>query len=236
MIMASRLKDVLAGVLPQTLDEFLDLRGINAAEYHANVARELDADARLARRERLIASGVAGGKHPRVKPEILVRIVDDTLDDTQALRTVRLWLDIARGQRASKSGKRPTVLVLSASVGVGKTVAAAYALAQIGGHHVLAPKLVERMQPRNPREQATALPAHAGRLFVVDDIGTESGREFGSVFFDVIDSRVHSRATLTLITTNLSEHDFCKRYDLRTMDRLREHGSFVEFQGASLRK
>jgi DNA replication protein DnaC len=144
------------------------------------------------------------------------RIIEDKLDDRHALRVVKRWLEAAPCPW----------LVLSGGTGTGKTVAAAYAAAELGGMYVSAPELrplfTRSAWDRGAdRDRAEAL--MTTRLLVIDDLGTEvdEPEKFASELFKVLNARQRLR---TIVTTNLSPERLLdpKRYTDRVVDRL-EH-------------
>lgn len=152
-------------------------------------------------------------------------IVAGTLEKTQAIEHVDRWL-------ASKL----RYLVLSGGVGVGKTVAAAYAATFNRGAVVPAPHLAQRLDPwKHEVDRGVVRLSLRVPLLVIDDLGTEAAdnARFAQAFTDAIDARQdHGR---TLITTNLTGAQFKSRYDARIVDRIRHQGRFVELKGESLR-
>jgi DNA replication protein DnaC len=129
-----------------------------------------------------------------------------------------------------------TFLVLGGDVGVGKTVAAAHAIAQHGGVFRKASQIT-RMSQFDGEAWGRL---YAARLLVIDDLGTEPLDQGGwglTALLDLFDRRYDDRAR-TLITTNLNIDDFRARYSKdggRFMDRLREAGKWITVVGPSLR-
>lgn len=159
-------------------------------------------------------------------------VVEGTLDNTFAIRATRRWLDT-----------RPTPwLVLSGGVGSGKTLAAVYAAAELGGAYITAPELVESFaRAARERDEPAVLRAS---LLVLDDLGTEDEKPgaFASALFRLLSHRSRRR---TVITTNLPRERVLDpaRYTLRVTERL-EHltttrdgrSLIVELGGRSLRR
>lgn len=154
-----------------------------------------------------------------------------------------LKLTSALGQVQSWSQTTRNLLILSGGVGVGKSVAAAWWMAQM---------VVDmKPTPRTPRHWWRAmLVARRGvysdehemlysvRGLVIDDVGTEYSDVrgfFGSTLEDVVDHR-YENGLPTLLTTNMRPADFCERYGERIHDRLCECGAWIALVGRSLRK
>ena len=144
------------------------------------------------------------------------RIAAGELESTPALSATREF-----------ERKRTIVLVLAGPVGCGKYL-------EPYPRRFLAIAELARLNRFNaaamePVEQAAAL--------VVDDLGAEFLDDkggFASLFDAVMDAR-YRHLLPTVITTNLRSDEFRARYGERTVDRLREHGQFVELAGKSLR-
>lgn len=137
------------------------------------------------------------------------------------------------------------VLVLAGSIGVGKSVAAAWWLLaphllgsstarETTGLWVSASRLA-RWERYSDTEMAKLL--KAPRL-VIDDLYAEfndSKGNFLSILDEVINERLSNKRPL-VITTNASVEVFRERYGERIADRIREHGRFVSFAGESMRR
>jgi DNA replication protein DnaC len=171
----------------------------------------------LQREENLRAMGL---------PERLAGILAGQVEDTPALVAVRDWLD---------SGK--TFLVLGGNVGVGKTVAAAWALSERAGIFRKASQITRMSQFD---AEAWDRLYRAG-LLVVDDLGTEPHDQGGwglSALLDLFDRRYEERAR-TILTVNVTVDTFRERYGKdggRFLDRLRESGTWFNVAGESRRK
>lgn len=129
-------------------------------------------------------------------------------------------------------------LVLAGSVGVGKSVAAAYAMSRRKGfcRFVSASSLpdISRFDEAAMREKRLAYDCS---LLVLDDLGTEYGDAkgwFHSVLEPLLVDR-HGNKRRTIITCNLPTEAFVQRYGERIADRIAGSGMFVRFGGPSLR-
>jgi DNA replication protein DnaC len=216
------------GIYPwaKSFDDHLKSLGLRPEQYEARVREMQRKEEREAMAERLMLAA------PRVTPELQAAIVTDRLQPTPAVIGVKTWLDVAHRRVERVDRRRPVILVLAGSVGVGKTVASAYALAQVGGEYIPAVELVDRMFAA-PYQRDHRRPG--GALVVVDDVGTERHKDFDSALFELVDIRMHRGGALTILTTNLSQAQFQSRYDARIVDRLREAATFLEFHQPSLR-
>lgn len=169
-------------------------------------------------------------------------------DQTAAIKRVDRW------RADSQSSADAWCLVLSASKGLGKSVAAGYAAQGMlagGGRAV-----VSYWDSRDRKDKTLpswwsissfarlggfdgrfdAICKHPG-LIVLDDLGAEYLDAKGW-FHQALDAFIDERYCEyrpTIITTNLSATDFKARYSERICDRLREGGAFYEFRGESMR-
>jgi hypothetical protein len=197
------------------------------AKYERDIAdcRDREArEARVKRRRQLEELGVP------VRPEVLLAVIDGSLERTEAVRLSEAWL----------RGPRP-MLVFLGDVGVGKTVAAAHVAASrmgLGGAvYVREPMLVRWAHYARHAEDWRRL--CAAPTVIVDELGTATGRESEAArraVEDVVDERLRVARARTLFIGNLSEDAFAKRYGVRTVDRLHEVGSIQTLHGESLRR
>jgi len=174
----------------------------------AELAAEREAQAVRARRREIREAVV---ERVPIPAEDARAVVDGTLEETFAVRVTRKWLDT-----------RPTPwLVLSGGVGCGKTLAAVYAAAELGGMYITAPELTECFA-RAAREREEA-PIVRTPLLILDDLGTEDDRQgaFSASLFRLLSHRSRRR---TIVTTNLPRERLLDpaRYTLRFTERL-EH-------------
>lgn len=134
-------------------------------------------------------------------------------------------------------------MVIGGDPGCGKTTAAGWWLMEFivspttptkAPRFATAPALA-RMNKYDGRAMGDLI--YAPRL-VIDDLGIEYSDERGaflSVLDEIIDAR-YSAERRTVITTNLSDEEFGKRYHGRIYDRVREDGGFFALSNESLRK
>jgi DNA replication protein DnaC len=128
------------------------------------------------------------------------------------------------------------ILVLGGPLGVGKSFALAWAVAQAGGRLVRAADLVE--MGSFDREYWDSLEAVS--VLAIDELGAERPNvEFESKLFNLLAGR-YQRMKRTLIATNQDPDGFKARYAgtglERLFDRIRNGGKFVACPGESLRK
>lgn len=142
------------------------------------------------------------------------------LEDTDALRATRI------------NDKR--VLILAGGVGTGKSVAAASWAVARSGAWIYSRALVT---PADWGDEWRDLLERSS--LVIDDVGTEGESElkrgWSQRFDELIDARI-ANGRNTLITTNAADRKaFASIVGARVVDRLREHGKWVDCGGKSLR-
>lgn len=182
-------------------------------EYRARKEREADEE-----RARVVELRLGRLEGVRVYPQVKQAIANGTLHHggSDALPQVHEWL----GTDLTNAYK--PVLVLAGRTGVGKTVAAAAALADLGGEFLKATQLLVAMRDHSDHYEMQRR-LRTSRLVVVDDIGTERDPDaLGSALYELIDSRLDDFDRRTLLTTNLTPEQLFQRLDERTADRLRE--------------
>lgn len=204
-------------------------------------ATHLDASDRF---ERLISSGV----RDRLDARGLDAITRDRMLDTDALRIMRTWLH--------PSCSRPA-LFLTSIPGQGKTVASAWALANLvvpdneeyaGRYFTLAGlcKLHSKAQGGNAQGDAAERELNAvlaSPLLVLDELGRELDAARGALVMHEVLDRRQWRSRMTIITTNLNKAALVERYDAGILDRLgvksEDHGIALMYalkSGPSLRE
>lgn len=184
-------------------------------------ADETAQERRLDRSSRLKNSGIM------LSPRSVRAVVRAEPSDTHALEIVHEWL--GRGPAAT------SVLVLLGGVGCGKTTAAAWALAELGGSALLGDevsRLVRSNWSADVDRLASALRSSA--LLVVDDLGTsqDAERDAQRALYAIVNAR---QGLPTIITTNKSPEGFREFCEERTTSRLREVGKAVWCKGEDLR-
>lgn len=211
----------------------IDVYSAGAAEVaEAKAAAEAEQQAARAvqRRRYVRAQRLAAAAETSVPmtPAMRERVEAGDVEETQAVEDVRFWLATPLAK-----GARP-VVILCGTPGVGKTIAAADAIASTeGARYVKAKRLVGLAASQYGDERRLFVEACTAPLLVIDEIGlekTEAGAR--EALLEVIDERLGLR---TLIIGNLEEPAVRQRLDPRTLSRLDEVGSFLDVKGEDLR-
>jgi DNA replication protein DnaC len=160
---------------------------------------------------------------PPIRPEDKHAIVFDTLAETPWLEAVREW------HAGSKS-----VLVLSGSVGSGKTVAACWAMAGDNGLFVSAANLARIVGDFDRTEWRRFASC---RLLVVDDLGDELQAERLSAALKQIISERGAHGGRTVLTTNETPKQLKARYpDEKLWSRIAQSCDVVVRSGGDMRR
>jgi DNA replication protein DnaC len=178
-------------------------------------------------------------------PEQEVKLVmRGQLIDTPAMGFVKEW--VAAAQRDDG----PTMLVLAGPKGVGKTVAAVYAMMTTQPP----PPAASSAWPaeRNPRFRHVSDVAELGlwgeeanrkargelkqcKVLVIDDVGAEYMSEAFLAAWDSLVNARYGSIGHTIFTTNLTHEKFALRYGDRVYDRIRGRGEWYDIDGESMR-
>lgn len=160
---------------------------------------------------------------PPITDDDLRRLGLDDLDTTPHLAAVQRWW---QGDKA--------VLVLMGTVGMGKTVAACWALGRLGGVFLRATDMWRPFQAFDPREQQRVLSC---RVLVLDDLGREKDPAKSVEWLESIVDGRRSNGRRTIITTNLDPKGLRARYpDERLWSRLGQCFEWAAETGPDLRK
>lgn len=193
-------------------------------------AAERDRRARIesgkeTRLENLRKSGVS--KH--LGPGDASRIVRGQVSDTPAMQLVQRWADPQK-----ESARR--WMIISGTVGIGKTVAAGWLLGRDGGRYVTMTDLVRMfspilrgLAPQTHDDALARLDALAGcRTLVLDELGRDglSPEVAREALHWLVEARHGAKTGRTLVLSNLSAVELRRRfhdgtYDSRTESRLR---------------
>lgn len=222
-----------------TVDELWERQRI-ADEAEARQQRHLAATEERAERIKAISPGLTA---PVAQALCQGALTDDAR--FPAVRVVREWL---------ANPNSPPIMFLAGGTGCGKTVAAAWALARMGGEYVRAVDLARRSEPYRG-EAAELLLMEPHELLVLDDLGTEKRKaapggdvpadsRFMPALYDLIDQRqgVIRRGTRwaprrTLVTLNMSKAVFKAKYpEDRIHSRLAQACSWNALSGGDLRR
>lgn len=178
------------------------------------------------RRSMLQASGIL-----EVLPDDDVRaLCDDTLDDTEALKRVREFM----AQTAYSVGT--PICILLGGTGVGKTVAAAWALARRPGLFVEAERFVRFYEGRWKTQADEFQRILRCELLVLDELGTEEDLARAIPAYRELVNRRQSRQRPTIFLGNLNVANLKKRFEPRTWNRLEAHAEIRGVVGPSLRR
>lgn len=174
---------------------------------------------RVQARDAAIEAAYARQRNLERQPEL--RVTDDVrraiirgkgLQDTKAVRIVQKWY---RSTRA-----KPT-LITHGNAGCGKSSAAAWLVAESGGVWFRAERARRAYVSSFGAELERLTDAIGASLLVLEDIGTEDDAVTGGALLcEVLEQRKAARHR-TLITTNLTREQWCKRYgDPRIVSRV----------------
>jgi hypothetical protein len=209
---------------------------MRAADAFDAVVRRIGRESGVEDRERdvLLAAARRAGRVPLLELDALkvVRAVMRRKGTRVPLQNgAEVFSDGAeRSGSVSLTGSE-VLVVLAGNQGRGKTLAATYAIARLGGLYTRAPQWTRPGEIDVP--DAIAAP-----VLVIDQFGREHFGESKwarSQLEDVIDAR-HQRRRLTLLVGNITWAAFRERLeDMTVLDRLSGDGVFVLFGGPSLR-
>jgi DNA replication protein DnaC len=218
--MSDEMRDVVSAIMRAA--EVAQVSDAELAAYEARVARDQRRDRLRSTRVRSVLSADA-----------LRHVIDDTATSTPALRLVQHWLASAAQAHATGSAPKVRVLVLLGERGVGKTVAAAWALARQGGAYATSPELLASYATPYAPDRAPYLRARGAGLLVLDELPTTPTAEARAMLHDLIDHR--QRGQLTLVIGNGSPSEWDALLDPRTRDRLGPMAFVRVLRGDSMR-
>jgi hypothetical protein len=164
-------------------------------------------------------------------PPRAVRVLTAGVDRTEAIAAMHEW---AQGPE--------WCLVLSATKGVGKSVAAAAWLSAKARDYTRADRVKRRWWSANELARVSSWGEELGHIhtvpqLVIDDLGVEYmdvKGHYQARLDSLLDER-YSYERKTIITTNLDADEFKARYEERIADRLREDATWFSIDGVSLR-
>lgn len=199
------------------VDDEAQKAGLSVEEMFAKEERERIRDLKI---EAVRRSGTTLPTH------VVDMMIAGKLKKTESMGVVSRYLKI-------EAPEKP-MLILSGSVGSGKTVAATWAIAQRhGGFFVHAPDLHRVTHPTWTEKENGARAINVeSSMIVLDDLGTESDPKearWADAFLKFMDAR--SGGQRTVITTNLPAGELLSRYGDRVADRLQASASIVECRG-----
>lgn len=187
------------------------------------------------RRDRLMSSPIVESLGESDGVTDVQRILRETYSPTLAMRAVQRWVGMWTDP-VTRAVARP-VLILAGPTGVGKTVAAAWCVAEVGARYVRFPELVHDYRAFSRKNGIDELERtrnefrrkYGGQVFVIlDELGIEKEADRGDAC-EALHMFVEIRQTWsqrTLILTNKNNAELRDRfasgqYDPRTLDRLR---------------
>lgn len=155
------------------------------------------------------------------------------------------------GEQREPGARKKTMMVLAGPMGVGKTVAASYVVAngrpkRLTGPwtslecprmlHVEAILTASQLPAGGEADTKTRRELARAQILVIDDLGLERDpkRKMGTYLENLINVRYGGDGWLVL-TTNLPPDDFKRRYGERIYDRLRQRAEWFEIAHGSLR-
>jgi DNA replication protein DnaC len=164
-----------------------------------------------------------------VTDEDFRRIVRGELDS-------RAFAAVKRFVAAKDTNPRARFLWLTGSLGAGKTVAALWALAEVGGRYATSEE-ARRAYGQEHDEARSLRPRLVDcGLLIVDDVGTareEAGEE--RALFELLNAR-QGGGRQTILTGNLSRADVSERFGGRVLARVFHSGAVVDCGSRSLRR
>jgi IstB-like ATP binding protein len=164
------------------------------------------------------------------------RIISGDLDENRALVIVRRWLDPKSPPALNLAGNPTKFLMLLGEKGLGKTVAAAWAIAEYGGYYLSGPGLRALAESTHWGDRDRRENVLNARLVVLDDMGTEDLTGPTMSYFNQLINERQGARFMTLITGNIKAGDLEERYDERAADRIIHQGTIFELTGDSLRQ
>jgi len=165
------------------------------------------------------------------------------LRDTTSLAFVKDWL------RSADAAQGPTMLVMAGPKGVGKTIAAIYAMMHSDPwlphgdkwkpdqiprfRHVSDVAEVKLFGDEEDRKKRHEI--KSSQMLVVDDVGVEFMSEMFLALFDSIVNARYGSMGRTILTTNLTADQFSTRYGSRVYDRIKGRGDWYDIDEESMR-
>jgi DNA replication protein DnaC len=216
----------------------MELDEIMAAIGTLPMASKAEVEGRERREVR--ATRLAAMRDAITEADFAAIVAEDERDKTHALRWARGWLRTLTGEVRPKDGVRRNFLVLIGEKGRGKTVAAGWVLAELGGLYVSMPDLLEVADPKNWQGRDAWERYRVARTLIVDDVGTEDEKAYppevvAGVIWRLVNARQGGRH-YTVFTTNLAEAQFLALCGERGGDRIQHQGVIATVKGQDLRR
>lgn len=179
-------------LVPTFTEEQLTEMDRELERHEAELVAELEADRQDQRKGNLERERAL-----RLPDADVAGLVSGNLLETVSLSVAQEWF--------TNPARKPC-LVLAGGTGCGKSLAAAWALAEIGGVWMGAPRVERVFAASFGESYAEQERARNAALLVVDDAGTEdSPQRFERALIELLDAR-NNRRYRTILTTNLAKH------------------------------
>lgn len=152
---------------------------------------------------------------------------------THALAACQRWFNV----RSGSSSRPMSMMALVGLSGRGKTMAAAWLLARVGGRYVTAETMRRAFVSTHWRDAGKFDELVAQRCLVIDEAGCElDGTTALAAMNELINRRLGLERAWTLITANIIEEEFRQRYGDRTIRRIEHMGAIIQVKGDDLRR
>lgn len=197
----------------------------SAGDMERRAEEEIRRESRQLRATRLEAAGMTGGLFDEVRESI---IAGDGKYHSAIAVALFAWF---------RDPHRAPVLVVSGSIGIGKTVALAQLCAEYTAKFYSADQLSRLFTSNYSEHEAKRERSRNAQLLLVDDVGSEFERDkMIHTLLDVLEARQSAADTPTVITTNLTRKAFAEAYaNGRVLSRMRR-ARWVSFSGEDRRK
>lgn len=189
------------------------------------IARYEGRTARWSRTAMMEASGIAGA----LPEEDITLIERGEARFDEALVHVRDFLV----QRDWPGGK--SILIIMGDTGTGKTVAAAWALAQIPGRYIEAERVCRAHAGRHKKAEEEFASLLCCELLVIDEVGTEEDVERARMAYREVINKRQDRRRPTIMLGNCGPEELKPRFDRRTHARIDARGLIKGLECESLR-
>lgn len=200
---------------------------LSKEQIEANVARN-------SRRERLDRNRIQSA----ITEDDYRAIIAGTLAETPALLVTKRWVHASLEEKphVDPDKRPPRFLMLIGQRGLGKTVAAAWAIAEAGGFYLSGPSLAELAESSFWRDADMRDNILGARLVVLDDLGTEDPSTKVQQYVGRLINERQGRRMMTMLTGNISEADMEARYGDRAAERIWHQGAVFDVAGQTMRR
>lgn len=189
------------------------------AKYEADKRRLETEESWMRRGARLESSGIMCEIPDDIRPALIA----GTLPASEPLTATQAWM--------ADRDRHPWI-VLGGSTGVGKTCAAADAIAAEGGVFKTADEVVAAFAAMFGAEAQERERILRARVLVIDDVGTELDRDrMLAALVTLLSKRASAMWTPTILTANMTANAFRERYkNERLMSRFAKSVKWVSLQ------